>query len=401
MPVKQVVVAGHICLDMIPAMQGTHTSLQDQLVPGKLINIGAATVSTGGAVSNTGLALHRLGVATRLMGKIGGDTFGQAILGLLSEYGHELADGMIVVEGDASSYTVVISPPGTDRLFLHCTGANDTFGPEDIRDEELRGAELFHFGYPPLMRRMYSNHGVELASLLERVKRIGLTTSLDMARPDPDSDAGRVDWLRILARSLPEVDVFLPSVEELLYMTDREQYDRMAVKYGADKLLEHIDEQLVRELAERMLGMGTAIVVIKLGEFGLYVRTTSSRARLVAMGAVSHGLPLDRWVDRELYIPCFEADVAGTTGAGDCTIAGFLAGMLRGMTIEDTLVAAVAVGACNVERTDAISGIPDWNTVQRRVHAGWRQRSRCLELDSSWQVQGLVRTGPGDMTRKE
>ena len=46
-----------------------------------------------------------------------------------------------------------------DRSFLHCPGANDTFGPEDIDVERLAGVSLFHFGYPPLMRRMYSDGG--------------------------------------------------------------------------------------------------------------------------------------------------------------------------------------------------------------------------------------------------
>ena len=48
--------------------------------PGRLLQIGPATFSTGGPVSNTGLALHRLGIATRLMGKVGDDLLGQAAL---------------------------------------------------------------------------------------------------------------------------------------------------------------------------------------------------------------------------------------------------------------------------------------------------------------------------------
>lgn len=110
-------------------------------------------------MSNTGLALHRLGLRTKLMSKIGDDQFGKAILDVLGSYGDELAGGMIVAEGEHSSYSLVISPPGVDRIFLHCTGANDTFAAEDILTNELQGARLFHFGYPPLMRKMYENEG--------------------------------------------------------------------------------------------------------------------------------------------------------------------------------------------------------------------------------------------------
>ncbi|MCK4602884.1 MAG: carbohydrate kinase family protein, partial [Phycisphaerae bacterium] len=57
----QVVVAGHICLDIIPTFSELKGDLAAAFVPGNLINVGPAVTATGGAVSNTGLALHRLG----------------------------------------------------------------------------------------------------------------------------------------------------------------------------------------------------------------------------------------------------------------------------------------------------------------------------------------------------
>ena len=129
-----IVVAGHTCIDIIPTFEpsqaspgGEQAHLETFLIPGKLVNVGAAVLSTGGAVSNTGLALHRLGIAVRLVGKLGDDLFGQAILQLFRKNDERLAEGMIIAPGDASSYTVVINPPGVDRVFLHCPGANDSW----------------------------------------------------------------------------------------------------------------------------------------------------------------------------------------------------------------------------------------------------------------------------------
>jgi len=192
----RVVVAGHICLDMIPAFEVETTTLADLLTPGKLIKTGPLTTATGGSVSNTGLALHRLGVPCKLMGKVGDDLVGRAIIDIVRAVGPELAEGMIVEKGHPSSYTVVINPPGVDRIFLHCPGANDTFGADDVDYDQLSGPRLFHFGYPPLMRRMFIDGGVELSTLLRRAKERGITTSLDMARPDPASDSYFRDvWL--------------------------------------------------------------------------------------------------------------------------------------------------------------------------------------------------------------
>lgn len=379
-----IVVAGHICLDVIPSIHlpDNRHGVGDLFTPGKLVDIGAAKLSTGGAVSNTGLALHRLGEPVRLMGKVGKDLFGDAILQVLRTYNEQLSQGMIVADNENSSYTLVISPPGVDRIFLHCTGANDTFTANDVSDEAIEDAKLFHFGYPPLMRKMYEDEGRHLEQLLSRVKQRGITVSLDLARPDPDSAAGRVDWRTIFERSLPYVDIFLPSFEEILYMLRPALYDELADKHEPAELLHCANSELLSSIADELLSMGVAVAGLKLGEHGFYMKTTADRERLSNLGFCA---PSDEivpsWINRELLAPCFAVRVAGTTGAGDCTIAGFLASLSRGLTLEETMLAAVGVGGCNVEEADAVSGIPHWDDVQQRIQGGWEQQEPGIVLN--------------------
>lgn len=363
----QAVVAGHICLDLIPALAAREADLLTGLRPGALLEVGPVVWSAGGAVSNTGLALHRLGVPTRLLGKVGRDLFGQAIRDVLDRHDPALSRGLIECPEEPSSYTIVISPPGADRVFLHCPGANNSFTAADVPYDELAGVRLFHFGYPPMMRRMYAAGGAELETMLRRVGESGVVASLDMCMPDPAADSGRVEWRGILQRVLPYVYVFLPSLDEILFMLDRPRFERRSARGGASR---RCDFGLLAEVAGELLAMGAAIVGLKLGDEGFYVRTAAGRERLAALRtATDHAL--DGWCGRELWSPCFQVQVAGTTGCGDCTIAGFLAGLLRGAPLEDAATAAVAVGACNVEQPDAISGIPTWDAVQARVGAGW------------------------------
>lgn len=390
----QVVVAGHICLDLIPTFSGRGVDVESLLTPGKLTRVEKAVLATGGAVSNTGVALHRLGVPVRLAGKIGDDLFGHAILDLLRAQAPTLTDGMIVRGDEQSSYTVVLSPAGVDRIFLHCPGANDTFGAADILLASLSGARLFHFGYPPLMRRMYAKEGEELRALFRHAKACGLTTSLDMALPDPDSEAGRVDWVRVCERTLPFVDVFLPSIDEILFMLDRERWDRFNRDGARGDPLAGLDGDALSELSACLIGMGAAIVAFKLGDQGLYVRTADDPCRLGAMGK---GAPRDMavWCGRELLAPCFEVEVRGTTGAGDCTIAGMLAGLLNGLAPEGAMTAAVGVGACGVEEADATSGVAGWDDIQTRIAAGWRRRGTSLCLDGwGWDAAEGIWRGP-------
>ncbi len=393
-----IVVAGHICLDIIPTFDpamfaGGALALEELLVPGKLTTVGPAVTATGGAVSNTGLALHRLGAPTKLMGKIGDDLFGHAILDFIRSTGPGLADGMIVDPDAVSAYTLVINPPGVDRIFLHCPGANDTFGADDVNMEQVADASIFHFGYPPIMRRLYGDGGVELAALMARARAAGAITSLDASYPDPKSDAGQVDWRALLVRVLPHVDLFLPSLEETLFMLDRPRHDRLAA--GGD-IIRQADGELLHALSDDLLEMGVAVVGLKLGDQGLYLRTTPDSQRLAKLTARLR-LDPDGWRGRELLSPCFQAQVVGTTGAGDCTIAGFLAALLRGATPTAAMTSAVAVGAFNVENADATSGIPPWPAVEARIQAGWARRPVVLDLPGwTWAQEECVWIGPGE-----
>lgn len=144
---------------------------------------------------------------------------------------------MTVSEGESTSYSVILAVPGIDRIFLHNPGANDSFCADDISDELLKDAALFHFGYPPLMRSMYQNDGQELVKLLQKVKRAGTAVSLDMAAVDPGSEPGKADWKTILEKTLPFVDFFVPSAEELCYMLTGNGFTNGRREPGAATLL--------------------------------------------------------------------------------------------------------------------------------------------------------------------
>jgi sugar/nucleoside kinase (ribokinase family) len=387
------VVAGHICVDMFPDLSAIPEGQWEALfLPGRLVKAGPLTFSTGGAVSNTGLALHELGIQTRLVGKIGDDLLGQVVRRVVEAHGGHLADCLVVDGSVDTSYTVIVNPPGVDRIFLHCPGANDAFAADDVGHDVVAQARLFHFGYPSLMRLMFEDDGVQLIELFRRVKGAGVTTSLDMSFPDPTSSAGRADWTAICRAVMPYVDVFLPNIEETLYMLRRAVYEDLSRAAGGD-LLSQVAPALLSDLSAEVLAMGASVVGFKLGHRGLYVHTAGQSAMEV-LGTAQPGDPAS-WADKELWVPCFQVDVAGTTGAGDATVAGFLCALLRGASLEEAVTMAVAVGACSVEAADALSGIRCWEETCRRVESGWGRYE--LSLDApGWRFDDCHQmwTGP-------
>ena len=117
-----------------------------------------------------------------LNGKVGNDVFGSIIKQLV---GDQRAKSFKTVEGQSTSIQYCSGfTRGIDRIFLHHPGTNDTFGAEDIDYDAAAECKLFHFGYPPLMKRMYADNGRELVEMFKSVKSLGVTTSLDMSLPD-------------------------------------------------------------------------------------------------------------------------------------------------------------------------------------------------------------------------
>ena len=368
---KKIAVAGHISLDITPVFQNSgKQKLSELFQPGKLLKVGKAMMCTGGAVSNTGLGLKRLGADVVLMAKIGDDYFGNALQDMIRAHGCETC--ITQVPGENTSYTIVLAPRGLDRFFLHDPGCNDTFGYEDVDLQKAGEAVHFHFGYPPIMRRFYQDDGEELVRLYKKIKSMGLTTSLDLVAVDQDSEAAGMDWARILERVLPYVDFFVPSAEELCFMLDRERYREWTKRAEGRDITEVIQVKDVKPLGQMVLDMGAGAVLIKCGAPGIYYRTASGN-RIEDL-CRKLNLSMESWKDKEGFEPGFEPDtVVSGTGAGDTSIAAFLASVLREADLKEAVEMAAAAGACCVAAYDALSGLKYLEEMKERIRRGWRK----------------------------
>ena len=71
------------------------------------------------------------------------------------------------------------------------------------------------------------------------------------------------------------------------------------------------------------------------------------------------------------WCPAFAIEtIASATGSGDSSIAGFLAALFRGNSIEKTLKYANCVGNQNLHVLDAVSGIKNWDETTAMVESG-------------------------------
>jgi sugar/nucleoside kinase (ribokinase family) len=263
-----------------------------------------------------------MGINVVPMASIGADNFGDLLLSKLNE----LNTQHIHRGQHSTSYTIIVAPPYTDRMYIHSSGANDYFSNETIDYSVVNKAKIFHVGYPPLMKSIYQDNGDELKKIFINAKTL---TSLDMSWPDPESKSGEIDWIKWLENVLPYVDFFLPTKNEICSML----HMGMATPYSV--------------IAERCLDMGCKLVGIKDGENGIYAKTNG----------------IQHWKAEELLIPSCATNVVNAVGAGDVCIAGFLAGFIKGETFETSLKVSQVAAAKSVESMNAFDMIIDFDSL--------------------------------------
>lgn len=368
MGTRRAMVAGTIALDIIPQFPPEAGRRDELLAEGKTIYIDDIALNLGGLVSNTGVAMARLGADVVLTSKVGDDPLGAVVRHLLEETG--VACKLEISPGRGTSTTIVTVPQGGDRVFWHRRGASQEYSFQDLDRETLAQSDLFHFGYPTGMRCMYIDGGENLKRLYRGVKDTGLTTSLDLSIPGLTSESGQADWKSILSGVLPLVDIFLPSLEETLFLFRREFYLDVLRRAGSDYAIDYIDLSVLQELGDEMLDLGAKVFGLKLGKKGMYLRT-AGREAFREFGALGGAVTPDWW-DRELLEPPYQMErMCSTNGAGDTAIAGFLTGLMEGWGPEQCLKLASGAAAVRIESPLGASAIHGRGLILERIKEGW------------------------------
>ncbi|MGI6737263.1 MAG: carbohydrate kinase family protein [Anaerovoracaceae bacterium] len=350
-------VAGALSVDICPRFVCPPArEIGDVIRPGEITRITGREIHPGGPVANTGLALHRFGIEPVLCARLGDDDFGRLLRHMLRDGAGERAlTGLISDPASYTAWSVILAVPGLDRSILQNPGANDRFRADDLDWNSLRDCGLLHFGHPSTMREIYRDGGEGLYRALRGAREHGLLTSLDLCAVDPASEAGRQDWRAILRRVLPWTDFFVPSIDELTAILPPQETDA--------------DTTAVRRRAARLAALaqeyGAANVLIKCGAAGMAYRHAG--AGFFAAAEQRLRLPagcLQSWAGQTGFrtaVPVTK-EVSGL-GAGDTSIAAYLAALLRGCDLTRALTLAVTEGALCVTEVSAVGGLRPFEEV--------------------------------------
>ncbi|MEK5477193.1 sugar kinase [Paenibacillus sp. FSL R5-0407] len=274
--------------------------------------------SFGGAESNVAIGLARLGHASGWCGRLGNDPFGQRIMKSIrgegvdvsrAELTEEAPTGLMIRENVAGKSSV---------YYYRKQSAASRMAPEHLDEEYIASAKILHVtGITPALGASCAD---TVAAAMDMAKRHGVKVSFD---PNLRLKLWGVDEARkVLLPLAMKADYFLPGLDELklLYETD-----------SMDAILAKLDEL-------------PGASVIKGGENETYLY---EKGKLTA-------------------VPYFKAEhVVDTVGAGDGFCAGFLAGLLREYSLEESVRLGNLIGSQVIQAVGDWEGLPSAAEIER------------------------------------
>lgn len=282
----------------------------------------------GGAESNVAIGLARLGCSVGWFGVLGDDPFGRMIMKTLRGEGVDVSRAKL---SDEAPTGMMFRENVAGRLAVHYYrkhSAASRMEPEHLDESYIRSAKLLHV--------------TGITAALSESSRRTVRRAIDIAK-----DAGvKVCFdpnLRLKLWSIEEArETLLPYAEMADYFLPG--WDELKLLYQSDDFAT-VKEKLLQLKATTIIkGLGDTTIVLDKGE--------------------------------ETTVPFYPAEqVIDTVGAGDGFCAGFLAGIMKGLSPVEAVGLASINGSLVIQMRGDWEALPEWSAVEQRLSAkAWVER---------------------------
>jgi len=189
----------------------------------------------GGAPCNVLAMLNKAGRKTAFIGKVGQDLFGNKLKATLDEVGIDTSN-LIIDEDARTTLAFVETFPDGDRDFYRNPGADMMLRKEDLHEDLIRDAKIFHYGTLSM-----THDGVREATkkAIDIAKESGAILSFD-PNLRPPLWKTLDDAKEQVAYGLSKCDVLKISDNEIQWFTGEEDFDA-----GIAKLREQYNIPLI------------------------------------------------------------------------------------------------------------------------------------------------------------
>ena len=273
---------------------------------GETLSAKELNVYTGGKGLNQSIALARAGVETYQAGAIGTD--GMFLLEQLKEAGVK-TDLVKILDDVRTGNAIIQNDDEGDNCIVLFGGANQAITKEQV-DEVFK--DFTNEDY-----LLIQNEINELSYIVEKAKEEGMKIILN---PSPMNE-------KIMKLPLDQIDYFILNEIEAMQILEMDKPEEIDGKYIASLLHERFKD---------------ATIVLTLGSEG------------------SVCISDDEYVELSIY----KVKAIDTTAAGDTYTGYFIAGILNGKTIKESMDIASKASAIAVTRQGAAPSIPVLEEVE-------------------------------------
>ena len=273
---------------------------------GETLSAKELNVYTGGKGLNQSIALARAGVETYQAGAIGTD--GMFLLEQLKEAGVK-TDLVKILDDVRTGNAIIQNDDEGDNCIVLFGGANRAITKEQV-DEVFK--DFTNEDY-----LLIQNEINELSYIVEKAKEEGMKIILN---PSPMNE-------KIMKLPLDQIDYFILNEIEAMQILEMDKPEEIDGKYIASLLHERFKD---------------ATIVLTLGSEG------------------SVCISDDEYVEQSIY----KVKAIDTTAAGDTYTGYFIAGILNGKTIKESMDIASKASAIAVTRQGAAPSIPVLEAVE-------------------------------------
>ena len=294
-PKPKVVVLGSVNMDLVATMRRM-PELGETVAGDGFFTAG------GGKGANQAVALARLGADVRMVGKVGDDDFGRALLDGLRAEGINVRDVALDAAHSTGVAMILVDAAGQNRIAA-------VYGANMACDErQLAAAKRAMDGADILMLQLETPPDISVAAAMH-ARSIGV----------------RVVWDPAPAAAMPD-DGFASA--DILTPNEIEAAELTGIPVN--------DVQGARNAAKSLLGKGVGVVVVKLGQQGVYAASA----------------------DKDYFVPPFNVDMVDSVAAGDAFGAGLAVALAEGNNLDNALKFGAAAGALAVTKPGARDAMP-------------------------------------------
>lgn len=282
----------------------------------------------GGAESNVAIGLARLGIDVGWFSVMGDDPLGKRIVKSIRGEGVDVSRVLYSKEAPTGMmFREQVSGRSAVHYFRKGSAAS-TMTPDQLDETYIQGAKLLHItGITPALSESCK---ATIYRAIELAKKHQVTICFD---PNLRLKLWSIEEAREVILSIAkEADYFLPGWDELKLLYDTE------------------DEALIDEKLNEL----NAICIVK--------------------GKGDYNVIYEQGNQTE--VPFYPAEkVVDTVGAGDGFCAGFLAGIIKGLSSYEAVRMASINGSLAVQTYGDWEALPEWEQLQQRLNAqAWIER---------------------------